>query len=180
MFDKFKQNVGQAAAVAKWKADQLVRINKAQSEISNVKHEIANARDQIAGAVLDMRQRGEQLPPELEPVCANIDSLMATLAQHEAQLAAINAEQAPGAAPAPAAQGYAAPAAAAATKTCPNCHTSVPAAAMFCTTCGYNFAQAPAPAAPVEKTSVTCPNCHYEVTGGSAFCPNCGTRVVPA
>lgn len=175
MFDKFKQNVGQAAAVAKWKADQMVRQNKVQGEVNNIKREVAAARDQIAGGVLDMRQRGEQLPPEIEALCANIDGLMAQLAEHEAQLAAINAEQAPGAAPAPAA--YAAPAAA--TKSCPNCHTSVPAAAMFCTTCGYNFAQPPAPA-PAPVASVTCPNCHFEVQGGAAFCPNCGTRVVPA
>ncbi len=172
MFDKFKQNVGQAAAVAKWKADQMVRSNKVQQEISNVKREIATARDQIAGVVLDMRQRGEPVPAELEPVCASIDTLMADLAQHEAQLVAINAEQAPGAAPvAPAAP-------AAATKVCPNCHTNVPAAAMFCTPCGFNFAQAPAPVA--EKTTVTCPSCHFEVPAGSAFCPNCGTRVLPA
>ena len=67
----------------------------------------------------------------------------------------------------------------AATKVCPNCHTSVPAAAMFCTTCGYNFAAAPAAPAP-EKTTVTCPNCHFEVPAGSVFCPNCGGRVIPA
>lgn len=164
MFDSFKKSVGQTAAVAKWKADQMMRSNKAQQEINNIKREVATARDQIAGAVLDMRQRGEPVPPEIEPVCANLDAMMAQLAEHEAQLAAINAEQAPGAAP----MG--------ATKPCPNCHTAVPAAAMFCTTCGYNFAAAPAP----QKTTVTCPNCHFEVTGGTAFCPNCGSRVIPA
>ena len=176
MFDKFKQNVGQAAALAKWKADQMVRVNKANQEINNVKREIATARDQIAGVVLGMRQRGEQLPAEVEAACVNMDGLMATLAQHEAQLAAINAEQAPSAPPA-APAAYAAPAAS--LKVCPNCHANIPAAAMFCTTCGFNFAQAPAAPAP-EKTTVTCPNCHFEVPGGSAFCPNCGARVLPA
>jgi len=179
MFDSFKKSVGQAAAVTKWKADQLVRQNKVQSEISNLKHQVGGARDQIAGAVLDMRQRGEALPPDLEPVCANIDGLMAQLAEAEARLAAINAEQAPGAAPAVSAAAPA-PVVSAATKVCPNCHSTIPAAAMFCTTCGYNFAAAPAPAPAPEKTTVTCPNCHYEVPAGSAFCPNCGTRVLPA
>jgi RNA polymerase subunit RPABC4/transcription elongation factor Spt4 len=177
MFDKFKQNVGQAAAVAKWKADQMVRQNKTQQEVNNAKREIAAAREQIAGVVLDMRQRGEPIAPELESACANIDGLMAHLAEHEAQLAAINAEQAPSAAPAAAPATYGVPVAA--TKVCPNCHTSVPAAAMFCTTCGYNFAAAPAAPAP-EKTTVTCPNCHFEVAAGSVFCPNCGGRVIPA
>jgi RNA polymerase subunit RPABC4/transcription elongation factor Spt4 len=171
MFDSFKKSVGQTAAVAKWKADQMVRGNKTQQEINNMKREVASARDQIAGALLDMRQRGEPVPPEIEPLCANVDTLMAQVTEHEALLAAINAEQAPGAAPMAAAPMGA-------TKSCPNCHTAVPAAAMFCTTCGYNFAAAPAPAAP--KATVTCPNCHFEVTGGTAFCPNCGTRVLPA
>lgn len=184
MFDSFKKNVGQAAAVAKWKADQLVRINKVQNEIATLKQRISGAHDQIAVAVLDMRQRGEQLPPEVEALCANIDGIKAQIAEHEAQLAAINAEVAPGSSPAPAAYPAAAPAAApaAGTKVCPNCHTAVPAAAMFCTTCGYNFAAAPAAPAPAPeaKTTVTCPNCHFEVPGGSAFCPNCGSRVLPA
>ena len=178
MFDSFKKNVGQAAAVAKWKGDQLVRINHVQNEIGTLRQRISGARDQIAGSVLDMRQRGEQLPPEVEALCANIDGIMAQIAEHEAHLATINAETAPGSQPAPAAYPAAAPAAA--SKVCPNCHTNVPAAAMFCTTCGYNFAAAPAAPAPEAKTTVTCPNCHFEVSGGSAFCPNCGSRVLPA
>jgi RNA polymerase subunit RPABC4/transcription elongation factor Spt4 len=172
VFDSLKKGFGQAASEVKWKADQMVRINKVQNEIATLKREVGTARDQIAGAVLDMRQRGEPLPPEVEALCANIDGIMAQVAEHEAQLAAINAEVAPGSQPArPAAP-------AAATKVCPNCHTSIPAATMFCTTCGYNFAAAPA--APATKTTVTCPNCHFEVPGGSAFCPNCGSRVLPA
>ncbi len=174
MFDRFKQNVGQAAAVAKWKADQLVRINKVQGEINKLKGEINGVHEQIAHAVLEMRKQGQALPPELETVCANLDALQAQITEHETQLAAINAEQAPGAQPAPAAPAPAAAAApAGATKTCPNCHASVPFAAGFCPNCGFKFA-------PVEpqKTTVTCPNCSYEVPAGSAFCPNCGTRVV--
>jgi len=167
MFDSFKKSMGQTAAAAKWKADQMVRSNRAQQEINNIKREVAVARDQIAGALLDMRQRGEAVPAEIEPVCANVDVLVAQLAEHESMLAAINAEQSPGAAPA-----------AAATKSCPSCHTAVPAAAMFCTSCGYNFVTAPAAAA--QKTTVPCPNCQFEVGGGAAFCPNCGARVIPA
>ena len=174
MFDSFRKSVGQTAAVAKWKADQMMRSNRSQQEINNIKREVATARDQIAGALLDMRQRGEAVPSEIEPVCANVDALMAQLAEHESMLAAINAEQSPGAAPIGAAP------ATYATKSCPSCHTAVPAAAMFCTTCGYNFAAAPAAAAAAPKATVPCPNCQSEVAGGTAFCPNCGTRVIPA
>ena len=175
MFDRFKQKAEQGLAITKWKADQLVRINKVQGEISNLKRELANTHEQIAKAVLDMRQRGETLPPELEAACANVDALQAQVTEHEAQLATINAEQAPSAQPAPAAAPVPTPAPAApagAMKTCPSCHNSVPFAAGFCPNCGFKFAPAEA-----EKTTVTCPNCGFEVPAGSAFCPNCGTRV---
>ena len=179
MFDSLKKGFGQAAAVTKWKADQLVRINKVQNEIANLKREVGTAHEQIATAVLEMRKSGQQLPPEVEALCANLDGINAQVAEHEGLLATINAEAAPAAQPAPAAYPAAAPAAA--TKVCPNCHANVPAATMFCNNCGYNFAAAPAAApAPEAKTTVTCPNCHFEVPGGSAFCPNCGSRVLPA
>ena len=164
MFKKFTDGASKQIEIAKWKADQLVRINKVQGEISKLKGEINTVHEQIAHAVLDMRQQGQALPPELEAVCANLDALQAQITEHEAQLATINAEQAPGAQPAPAAAPAPAPAPAAATKTCPNCHASVPFAAGFCPNCGFKFA-------PVEpqKTTVTCPNCSFEVPAGSAF-----------
>ena len=174
MFKNLREGASRQIEIAKWKADQLVRINKVQGEISKLKSEVNSAHDQIAHAVLDMRQRGEALPPEVEAACASVDALQAQIAEHEAQLAAINAEQAPGAQPAPAAAPVPTPVAApAAMKTCPSCHNSVPFAAGFCPNCGFKFAPAEA-----EKTSVTCPTCAFEVPAGSAFCPNCGTRVI--
>jgi hypothetical protein len=47
----------------------------------------------------------------------------------------------------------------------------------FCTTCGYSFATAPAPAPQAQKTTQTCPHCNFEAPLGSAFCPNCGQRI---
>ncbi len=175
MFKKFTDGASKQIEIAKWKADQLVRINKVQGEINKLKGEVNGIHEQIAHAVLEMRKQGQALPPELEAVCANLDALQAQISEHETQLAAINAEQAPGSQPAPAVvPAPAAPAASptGATKACPNCHASVPFAAGFCPNCGFKFA-------PVEpqKTTVTCPSCSYEVPAGSAFCPNCGTRV---
>jgi hypothetical protein len=204
MFDRLKQ----AANETKFKADQLLRVQRVQNEIAGVHQQLSAMRDRIGGRVLEMHQQGALGVPELEEMCAGADALVAQIAQKEAQIAAIKAEQPPmGAAPAPQPgypqqgfsqqqqgfppqQGfqqpgyppqqpqqpqYAPPQPQVAMKTCPNCQAAVPAPVMFCTTCGFNFQQAPAAAAP--QATKTCPNCQFEVPAHSAFCPNCGKPV---
>jgi hypothetical protein len=182
MFDRFKQT----ANVAKFKAEQLYRVQAVQNEISTVNQQIFGMRDRIAGKVLELRQRGPIGIPELDELCSAVDALLAQIAQKEAQIAAIKAEQPPQAPPPAQQPGYAPqppqqpsyappPPAGIATKTCPNCQAVIPAPVMFCTTCGFNFQQAPvAPPAPVAKSTKTCPNCQFEAPLTSAFCPNCG------
>ena len=173
MFDRFKQT----ANVAKFKAEQLLRVQGVQNEISTINQQVNGIKDRIAGKVLELRQNGPLGLPEVDELCASIEGLQAQIAQKEAQIEAIRAEQPPqSGAPAPQ-PGYppapqvAAPAAG--TKTCPNCHTVIPAAAMFCTSCGHNFQQAPAAPEEVPATR-TCPHCNFEAPAASAFCPNCG------
>jgi|GEM_PF-401515 len=188
MFDRLKQ----AANETKFKADQMLREQRVQNDIAGIKQQLNAMRDRIGGTVLELHQRGGLGIPELDELCAAADALNAQIAQKEAQVAAIKAEGMPGAAPAPQHQqqgyapqpgftpppppayapqpGYAPPQAA--TKPCPNCHAAVPAPAMFCTTCGFNFQQAQAPVA--AKATKTCPNCQFEAPVTSGFCPNCG------
>ena len=168
MFDRIKQG----ANLAKFKADQLMREQRVQGEIGGLNSQIAALKDRIAGMVLEMRKNGPLGMPELDDVCAQAEGLAEQIAQKEAQIAAIHAEQAPGAAPQ---QPAYAPPAAPATKPCPNCNAAVPAQAMFCTSCGYSFQAAPAaPAAPPKPATQICPNCQAEAPATSAFCPNCG------
>jgi RNA polymerase subunit RPABC4/transcription elongation factor Spt4 len=172
MFDRFKQ----AANVTKFKAEQLLRVQGVQNEIAGINQQVNGLRDRIAAAVLDLHQKGPLGIPELDEICASVDALQAQIAQKEAQITAIRNEQPPQAG-APAPQASAPPPPAVEVKTCPNCHTSVPASAMFCTSCGYNFQQEPAApeAAPEDAPATqTCPNCHFEAPATSAFCPNCG------
>ena len=184
MFDRIKKE----ANIAKFKAEQLMHVQGVQNEIATINQQVSGVKDRIAGKVLELRQNGPLGIPDLDELCASIEGLQAQIAQKEAQINAIRAEQAPqSGAPAPQ-QGFAPqPAAyppqpgyppqpvapAAATKACPNCQTAVPAAAIFCTSCGYNFQQAPAAPEPAKATQ-TCPNCHFEAPLASAFCPNCG------
>jgi hypothetical protein len=194
MFDRFKQT----ANVAKFKAEQLYRVQTVQNEIGTINQQIFGMRDRIAGKVLELRQHGPIGIPELDELCAAVEALFAQVAQKEAQIAAIKAEQPPqgqppapqpGYAPQPPQSGYPPqmpggqpayapppPPAGIATKTCPNCQAVIPAPVMFCTTCGFNFQQAPvAPPPPVApKTTKTCSNCQFEAPLTSAFCPNCG------
>ena len=50
------------------------------------------------------------------------------------------------------------------TISCPNCHSSLPATAKFCSECGL-------------KMKPVCPNCKKECATGSKFCPECGTKL---
>lgn len=51
------------------------------------------------------------------------------------------------------------------TRTCPNCHQSVPQDAKFCPHCGQSL------------TNRHCTNCGAEIPPGANFCPKCGTKV---
>jgi rubredoxin len=172
MFDRIKKE----ANIAKFKAEQMLRVQGVQNDIASINQQVNGAKDRIAGKVMELRQNGPLGIPEIDELCASIEGLQAQIAQKEAQINAIRAEQAPGSGT-PITQPVYPPAQpavpAAATKPCPNCQTAVPAAAMFCTSCGYNFHQAPAAPEPA-KTTQTCPNCHFEAPLASAFCPNCG------
>lgn len=174
MFDRFKQT----ANVAKFKAEQLLHVQSVQNEIGVINQQISGVRERIAEKVLELRQNGPLGIPEVDDLCVSIEGLRAQIAQKEAQIAAIRAETAPQQQPAPAQpqQTYASapsPTPAAATKVCPSCSAVVPAPAMFCTSCGFNFKQAAAPVEPAKATR-TCPHCQFEAPAASAFCPNCG------
>lgn len=49
-------------------------------------------------------------------------------------------------------------------KTCPKCHTNVPANSKFCLECGHGFV-------------VTCPKCGSKVKEGMKFCSECGEKL---
>ncbi len=158
ILDRFKQGVDSA----KFKADQLMRINRVQGEIGNLNHEIAGLRDKVANAVMELHKGGKLAHPELEELCASIDGLNGQIATKEAQIASIRAEtapQAPTAAPVILAPEYAAAAQPA---------TSQPVAAA-----APSPAPAPAPVAAANK----CASCGFELPEKVSFCPNCGQRV---
>jgi RNA polymerase subunit RPABC4/transcription elongation factor Spt4 len=159
IFDKAKQGVD----VAKFKADQLLRVNKVQNEIGALRRDITGVREKIAEAVVQLHKQGPLTYPEVEELCLKIDQLETQIAEKDAQIVAIRTEQPPIAV---VAAGAAAAAAGQATAACPHCHAPVPVDAAFCPNCGKQIPPRP-----------KCKQCGYVLDAEAMFCPNCGQRV---
>ena len=164
LFNRFKHGVD----VTKFKADQLMRVNRVQGEIEGLRRQISEVRLQIAGAALNLHQKGALANPELEELCLKIDDLQRMIGDKEARIAAIRAEEPP-----PGPTGYYA-----SLNPCPNCNFEVPPGAAFCTNCGNAM---PAPAKPEEPASagggITCPNCQTQNPDTARFCTVCGHKL---
>lgn len=84
---KMLDRIRHAADVAKFKADQMMRINRLQGEISNLRREIQAVREKIADAVVGLHQKSLLSHQELEDLCVAIDGLNAQIAEKEVQIA---------------------------------------------------------------------------------------------
>lgn len=159
MFDRLRY----ATEVTKFKADQLLRVNRVQGEIANLRREIQLVRDRIAGAVLELRRSGQVLPTEVEQLCLEIDRLNAQIAEREALIAAIQAEPPPQM-PLSTSQSYQTLAAQSPTgsdirptRPCPYCGFRAPLQAAFCPHCGKALPKLPEPVAPDSSKQPTSP-----------------------
>jgi hypothetical protein len=92
IFDKAKQGVD----VAKFKADQLLRVNKVQNEAGALRREILGVREKIAEAVVQLHKQGPLTYPDVEDLCLKIDQIEAQIAEKDAQVAAIRPSAASG------------------------------------------------------------------------------------
>jgi RNA polymerase subunit RPABC4/transcription elongation factor Spt4 len=160
IFDKAKQSVD----VAKFKADQLLRVNKAQNEIGALRRDILGVREKISEVVVQLHKQSPLTYAEVEELCVKIDQIEAHIAEKEAQVAAIRAEQPPVAAVA--AATATATALSQSTAACPHCRASVPVDAAFCPSCGKQIPPRP-----------KCKQCGYLLDAEAMFCPSCGQRV---
>jgi rRNA maturation endonuclease Nob1 len=154
---------------AKFKADQLMRINRVQGEIGNIRREIQATREKIANAAIELHQKSALSHQELEGLCIAIDGLSAQIAEKEAQIGSIRAEMPP--------QSYVAKS----VNPCPNCYFDVPIGAAFCPNCGKAMPQpSEQPVAEVVHDAEKCTNCGTVLSAEAEFCTNCGQRVVQA
>jgi hypothetical protein len=147
IFNQFKHGVD----ITKFKADQLIRINRIQSEIDGVKPKITETKLQIGETAYSLHQRGELADPMLQELCGVIDTINQQIAERERQIASIREEQPP---QGPQISQQAGP-------FCPTCHNPYSKGAVFCMHCG----------SPVPKT---CPQCGTLITENARFCTTCG------
>jgi len=169
ILDQFRRGVD----VAKFKADQLMRINRVQGEVGDLRREIQGVREKIATAAIELHKQGPLSYPGLEELCAAIDRIEAQIVEKEALIARIRAEVPPQATPPTLVSS------ANSVNPCPHCGFDAPVGAAFCPNCGKSIPAA-SEAAGVEPAadSGKCSNCGFSFPAGADFCPNCGQRVL--
>lgn len=194
VLDEMKRRRDQVAL----EADKMLRINRKQGEIGQLRKQVEQSIVQLGNAALGLHSLGIALPSELTAVCQQIDALSAQILQAEQEVERIRQETLPEPAPLAGTRcltcGFMVPDAAA---FCPNCGSArpkpppsvtciqcgnfLPPDARFCANCGQPVAVpdlAPEPTPAVDApSSLICSGCRAEISAEAAFCPLCGTPV---
>jgi len=85
----FQDKLAHAAAVAKWKADQQMRILKSQSRVGEIEGQIRNQKATLADKTLALYAQGQLAENDLKQICDAIASLHEQIKeQHSLQEAA--------------------------------------------------------------------------------------------
>jgi hypothetical protein len=156
----FLDKLGPAAAAAKWKADQQMRVMRVQSSIHELENQVKTQKASLADSVMDLYQQGQLADASLQNLCAAIAQNNTQIGALTDNLHQIQAEQAP---------TEAQPAQAAATA------PVTPAPAPIPNVVNAPAASAiPAPEAPVV---LVCPECGQVLKG--KFCPEHGREGIP-
>jgi predicted nucleic acid-binding Zn ribbon protein len=165
IFDRLQHG----AELAKFKANQLLRINHVQGEINGIKREIQVVRENVVTTTITLHQNGSLSIPELEELCLVIDKLKDDIRDKEALIESIRAESLDTpTAPAPLSKP---------TNPCPKCNYDVPMGSAFCINCGTEMPTTPTTSDPGSDPSSKCPYCGNSLPSDSEFCPNCGKMI---
>lgn len=87
----FQDKLAHAAAVAKWKADQQMRLLKSQSRVGEIEGQIRNQKAALADKALNLYGQGQLTEDDLKQICDTIASLHEQIKeQHSLQEATRN------------------------------------------------------------------------------------------
>jgi membrane protease subunit (stomatin/prohibitin family) len=162
----FLNKLGDIARNIGDKATDTIEITKLNSKINGEKTAIADCIKQIGEYYYQKHQAGGPDDSEVAELCAAIDGHNQTIADTQAEIARIKAENV---AQAQTSASPAEPAAAAAAEvTCAACGKLNTPGTKFCCECGGKLETPTAPA--------FCPGCGVPVPAGARFCGECGHR----
>jgi DNA repair exonuclease SbcCD ATPase subunit len=117
--------------IARFKANQLSRINKLQNEIANLTGEIQGVRKQIADTTIHLHNSKAELPLNLRELCIRILELEGKISGIEQIISSIRAETYN--------PGIQTDLTSTTHELCPNCGQSVPDEAEYCIYCGQKI-----------------------------------------
>ncbi len=171
----FMDKIGSAAALAKWKADQQMRVMRVQNSIHDLEKQVNAQNASLANTALALYAQGALSDEPLRHICATIADLTEQVRQSTENLHQIQAEQPPSDQPAqaqpPAPAAPAVPPAPAASTPTPF-FTPPPAPAPTPVP-----TPAPMPAPAEQAIVLVCPQCGQVLKG--KFCPDHGVPGVP-
>ena len=140
------KSVGKAAEQAKFEADKLMRVNKLNSEVSDLTGEIEGATSSIGAKVMELYEAGSLEMPEIAELVAQVKSLSDQLGVKSAELEDAReskfGDPAPKSEPTEEAEPLSLDSSAsttASTTACPDCGAQVAEGAKFCPECGHKM-----------------------------------------
>jgi hypothetical protein len=174
----FQDRIAHAAAVAKWKADQQMRLFKSQNRIGEIETQIRAEKAALADKTLALYAQDQLVEDELKTICAGIASLHELVREQQSLQEAIRNERPPEQASSSATY----PPVQSETLSgliCPQCNR--PLVGRFCPDHGVEGISPTQSAEPVPATdadaSLVCPTCGKVLT--VRFCPEHGLEGVP-
>lgn len=163
LVDRFKHGVD----VTKFKADQLMRINRIQGEIDSLQQNISRLYNKIAVTTVELHKKDVLANSELVDLCVAIDRLDESILEKRKNIAAIREEEAPQFASLTVGRGPINP--------CPQCNSDVPIGAEYCPNCGNRMPTIESPSN-IDSVApgIVCSECGTRTPDGAEFCPQCG------
>jgi hypothetical protein len=91
----FQDRIAHAAAVAKWKADQQMRLFKSQNRVSEIEGQIRMEKAVLADKALALHAEEQLAEEALQQLCANIAALHAQIKEQQSLQEVIRGERPP-------------------------------------------------------------------------------------
>ena len=178
-----QDRIAHATAVAKWKADQQVRLIKSQNRISDIESQIRAQKVALADKTLSLYSQEQLIEDDLKQICADIGVLPEQIKAQQSLQEAIRNERppeqqvhSPTQPPMPNAESQTGSPTG---LICPQCGRSL--VGRFCPDHGVEGVEPPQKSEPIQTNNSTsqliCPECKRPLS--VRFCPEHGLEGIP-